>query len=259
MDAVQGAVFVLAGGLIWVLWRRYRYPGKWTFTFSLRYESEREHLAEARRRLRDIKQEAHRQESKAQAELDTHRASYERKVHVLEQRIAALHNPGLGDRLDQLGELTLFEHIVLVESADERKPIPLAELDVRFDTGQRNHSVYLTQPDQQVHRAKYPHYPATEEQEQRFDEDQVRDFAVRIQNTVARENAFRADLPQQLAQAQQELKRARDDTVSKDEADARLSQLRARHRDDPRLKEAQEALERARERWQALTGHLPPA
>ncbi|MFF5442201.1 hypothetical protein [Streptomyces achromogenes] len=87
----------------------------------------------------------------------------------------------------------------------------------------------------------------------------MRDFAVRIQNAVARENAFRADLPQQLAQAQQELKRARDDTASKDEADARLSQLRARHRDDPRLKEAQKALERARERWRALTGHLPPA
>ncbi|MEU7489594.1 hypothetical protein [Streptomyces sp. NPDC042319] len=258
-DAVRIVVLLVLVGIIWGLRRMYLFPKEWAFAFSRQYADNREDVAQARRRVRELDRKGERQVSTARSELAAHRASYDKKLDALEQRIAALRNPGTGERLARLGDVTLFEHLLTVEDEAGTHTIPLAGLAVRFDPGQRNHSIYLTRANGQLIRAKYPHHPPpADEHDQRFDEDQVRDFAVDIENAVARENSFRARIPQQLAQAQKDLARARKDTTAQDEASERLSQVEARHRDDPRRKEAHAALENARERWKDLTGHLPP-
>ncbi|KYK17332.1 MULTISPECIES: hypothetical protein [Streptomyces] len=81
-----------------------------------------------------------------------------------------------------LGELVLFRHVLMVTSGPGTRSIGLAGLDARFDPGKVNHSIYLTDATGRVHRAKYPHlHPATDDQ-QRFDEEAVRDFTVAIPN-----------------------------------------------------------------------------
>lgn len=205
MGAVQLVAVVVVGLGLWVLWRRHRYPGGWAFAFSLKYESDRDVLANARNKARDLSRRAAEAESNALAALTSAQAAHEQKLRQLEQQIARLRNPGTGERLAGLGELVLFQHVLVVTSGPGTRSIALAGLDARFDTGQTNHSIYLTEVTGRVHRAKYPHlHPATDDQ-QRFDEEAVRDFTVAIQNAIADENNLRARLPRQLTQANLDL------------------------------------------------------
>ncbi|MFJ8010613.1 hypothetical protein [Streptomyces fagopyri] len=258
MEAVRlgGVVMAVAG--IWVLWRRHRYPGGWAFAFSFRHEVHREALANARNKARDAARRAAQAESAGQAQLAAARNDYERRLAQLEQKIARLRNPGIGMRLGGLGELVLFKHTLTVTSATGARSIALAGLDVRFDTGQKNHSIYLTEATGHVHRAKYPHLHTGLDDQPRFDEDAVRDFAVTIQNAVAAENSARACIPRQLKEAEKELEDARADTRAQQAARERLTQIQQRNRQDPHRKTADAELEEARQVWATLTGSIPP-
>ncbi|MGW5636301.1 hypothetical protein [Streptomyces sp. NPDC003832] len=258
MNAAQLVVVVGAGAGLWVLWRRHRFPGGWAFAFSLTYESDRDALANARNRARAASRKAAAAESAAQAELASAQASYERRLRQLEQRIAQLRHPGAGPRLGSLGELVLFQHSLMVTSGPATRSIELAGLDARFDTGRTNHSIYLTDAGGRVHRAKYPHLPPAADDQQRFDEEAVRDFTVTIQNAAADENTFRARLPHQLPQAEQQLEEARADTRARETARTKLAGVRQLNLHDPHRKAADSELEEARKEWKTLTGHLPP-
>lgn len=258
MSAEQLVVVLVVGVGLWVLWKRHRYPGGWAFAFVWKYESDRDALANARHKAREVSLRAAEAESAAQAALTSALAAYERRLRQLEQQTARLRNPGAGGRLSSLGELVLFQHALMVTSGPAARSIELAGLDARFDTGRMNHSIYLTDASGRVHRAKYPHLlPATDD-DQRFDEEAVRDFTVAIQNAVADENSFRARTPHQLSRFAEELEEARADTHAQEEARKQLARVRRRNRQDPHRKIADSELEEALQDWKALTGHLPP-
>lgn len=197
-------------------------------------------------------------ESAALAELTSAQAAYERRLRQLEQQIARLRNPGTGERLDSLGELVLFQHVLVVTSGPGTRSIELAGLDARFDTGQTNHSIYLTDVAGRVHRAKYPHHQPAMPDQQRFDEEAVRDFTVAVQNAVANENSLHTRIPRQLTQAEQKLKEARADTRAQEVARKEVTLVRQRNRQEPHRKVADSELEDALQNWKALTGRIPP-
>ncbi|MEU9979559.1 hypothetical protein [Streptomyces sp. NPDC051014] len=254
-----GAVLVAGLGIFWVVRRRHMYPGGWAFAFSLRYEGDREALAKARALSQDRARRAAQEEAAAQDALASAEAGHERRLRALEHKIAGLRSPGSGARIDGLGELVLFTHLVMVRSDTTTHPIELAGLDARFELGQQNYSVYLTDAAGHVHRAKYPHRPAPDALlAERFDEDRVRDFVVAIQNAAARENSFRARIPEQLQTFESELAAARADTSVQDAARERLGAVRERNSGDPHRKAADAALGDALKAWEELTGHRPP-
>lgn len=259
MDMVGLVVVVVVGVGAWALWRRHRYPGGWAFALSFRHEAAREALANARNKARVAARQVEQTEATALAQLNSAKATYERRLHSLEQQAARLRNPGTGPRVDGLGELVLFRHVLVVTTVSGTRSIELAGLDARFDPGQKNHSIYLTEATGRVHRAKYPHALPASETQQRFDEDAVRDFAVAIQNAVADENHFRAQIPHQLTKTEQELEDARADTGAQEAARGRLSRVRQSNRQDPQRKVADAGLKEAIKDWETLTGRTPPA
>ncbi|MFE1228065.1 hypothetical protein [Streptomyces sp. NPDC058745] len=132
-------------------------------------------------------------------------------------------------------------------------------MEVRFELGQKNYSVYCTDADGHVYRAKYPHLPSSpESNDQLFEEDRVRDFAVTIQNTVAQENVFRARLPRQLKEAENKWEEVQADTSELDAARQRLQKLRQRNDNDPRGERAEALLTEAARDWERLTERVPP-
>ncbi|WP_330310427.1 MULTISPECIES: hypothetical protein [unclassified Streptomyces] len=212
----------------------------------------------ARSKARELSRRAAEAESAALAELTSAQAAYERRLRQLEQQIARLRNPGTGERLDSLGKLVLFQHVLVVTSGPGTRSIELAGLDARFDTGQTNHSIYLTDVAGRVHRAKYPHHQPAMPDQQRFDEEAVRDFTVAVQNAVANENSLHTRIPRQLTQAEQELEEARADTRAQEVARKEVTLVRQRNRQDPHRKVADSELEDALQNWKALTGRIPP-
>ncbi|MGQ4479345.1 hypothetical protein [Streptomyces sp. SAS_276] len=219
----------------------------------------RDILARARRGVREHAQRVARDESWTRHEVASAQDAREKRLTALEQRVAVLRNPGSGIIKAQLGELTLFQHLVVVKSASRTHSIELAGLDVRFEAGQTNHSLYLTAASGQVYRAKYPRHPSpADPQEQWFDEERVRDFEVDIRNAAAKENSFRSRLPQQLKEAEDELSEAQADTSALDKARERQQRLHDLNRQDPRRKAADAALEEARKEWEKTTGRVPP-
>ncbi|MGW2305875.1 hypothetical protein [Streptomyces sp. NPDC001809] len=183
----------------------------------------------------------------------------EDRLRRMDQQIAALNSPGRGERVEALGELVLYRHVLLVQSLSVTRSIDLAGMEVRFESGRKNYSVYCTDADGHVYRAKYPHLPSSpESDEQLFDEDQVRDFAVTIQNTVAQENIFRARLPRQLREAESKWEEAQADTGELAAAQERLHKLRQRNGTDPQGQAAEARLAEASQDWERLTGRVPP-
>jgi hypothetical protein len=259
MGTVRFIVIIAIGLSLWVLWRRHRFPGGWAFAFSSEYEKDRDALALARRTAREVSRTAAAAESAALADLTSAQTDYERTLRQLEQRIARLRNPGAGERLGGLGELILFQHVLVVASGTSARAMELAGLDARFDTGKTHHSIYLIEATGRVHRATYRHLvPESTDDLPQFDEEAVRDFAVAIQNAAADENSFRARIACDLQQAQQELKEARADTCAQEAARHRLAQVRQRNREDPHRRAVESELEGALEDWKNLTGCKPP-
>ncbi|CAM5608406.1 hypothetical protein [Streptomyces fumanus] len=252
-------LLVVLGALAWAARHRTRYPGAWGHAFGRRHRDRRRALAAAREGVRAWARRVEQDESWAQRELAGAEAGRKERLAGAERHLAALRAPGRGERLDALGELTLFRHRLVIRTSTGTRTIGLADLEVRFEPGRLNHSVYCTDATGRVHRAKYPHSPpATDPSEPRYDEDRVRDFAVTVQNAIAEERLFRDRLPEELERAEAELAKLRADTGAVDTARERLTRLRELNRQDPRRAAARAALEEAREDWRKLTGRLPP-
>ncbi|MFB7864791.1 hypothetical protein [Streptomyces sp. NPDC056069] len=216
-------------------------------------------MADARGAVRAWKRSKDQAEAKARQDADAVEKARDERLRRLDQRMASLNSPGRGERVQALGELVLFQHVLVVQSPSRTRSIALAGMKVRFEPGQRNYSVYCTDADGHVHRAKYPHVPSSpESDEQLFDEDQVRDFAVTIENTVAQENIFRSRLPGQLKEAQSKWEEAQADTSELDAAQERLRKLRQRNGSDPRGEKMEARLAEASRDWERLTGRIPP-
>ncbi|MFF5974039.1 hypothetical protein ACFY7C_21185 [Streptomyces sp. NPDC012769] len=260
MQRVMGlGLIICAGVLAGVAWQWYRYPGRWEHAFSPRHADARKTLSDARGAVRAWERSKDQTESKARKDADAAEKAREERLRRLDQRIASLSSPGRGERVEALGELVLFQHVLVVQSPSRTRAISLAGMKVRFEPGQRNHSVYCTDADGHVYRAKYPHLPSpSESDEELFDEDRVRDFAVTIENTVAQENIFRARLPRQLKDAKRKWEEAQADSSELDAARERLQKLRQRNGSDPRGEAAEARLAEASRDWERLTGRVPP-
>ncbi len=191
------------------------------------------------------------------------KAEYERREqHIgrLEREVALQQDPGRGTELGRLGGLVLYEHAVTASL--EGRLLPLHGPRARFDRGDRVRSLYLTKPDGGGDRAKFPHRPdpsADPEGSVRlFDEEEVRDFQMKINEAAAEEREFRAGLAEQLAGKREELAEARKDITGLAAAEQKQADVRDRNRTDPRREEAPADLMAVRNQWQALTGRRPP-
>ncbi|MEU3693169.1 hypothetical protein [Streptomyces narbonensis] len=250
-------LIICVGALYGVGLRRYHFPGTWAHAFSPRHTEARKAWWAAREKGRDWARSADQDEIRANSEVTAARERQEKRLCGLDQRIAELSSPGRGKQVEALGELVLFQHELVMESPSGKRSLALAGLKVRFEAGQVNYSVYCTDADGHVYRAKYPHRAsAPDSGEQLFDEDQVRDFAVTIQNTVAQENLFRARLPLQLKDAESKREEVQADTSEEDVARQRLMKIRQRNR--TRCEEVEFEVNDASQAWEALTGRVPP-
>ncbi|MEU6841681.1 hypothetical protein ABZ930_07370 [Streptomyces sp. NPDC046716] len=253
-------VIVLAGVGFWVGRRLHRYPGGWAFAFGLRYESDRDALANARSEVRAQTRKADRDVSLARSAVTAAETSRKRRLRELGQKQTRLRHPGSGERTGSLGALTLFQHRLMVKSDSEISSAELAQMEVHFTTDQTYHYIYCINSGGQSLQAKYRHLPPAPEtqEERRFDESTVRDFVRDIEKAVARENSFREQLPHQLAVVESELEEAENDTSAADAARERLEEVRERNRQDPRSKVLEQKLAAALTDWEELTGHVPP-
>ncbi|MGW9068008.1 hypothetical protein ACWGQT_00955 [Streptomyces yangpuensis] len=252
-------LIICAGVLAAVAWQRYRYPGRWEHAFSQRHADARKSWSDARSAARAWEHSKTQAELQARHDVESAETAQEERLRRLDQRIASLRSPGRGKRVQALGELTLFQHVLVVQSPSRTRSIALAGMEVRFEPGQRNYSVYCTDADGHVHRAKYPHLPSSPgSDEQLFDEEQVRDFAVTIQNAVTQETVFRARLPRQLKEAESRWEEVQADTSELDAARERLEKLRQRNGSDPRGEKVEARLAEASREWERLTGRVPP-
>ncbi|MCW8216525.1 hypothetical protein [Streptomyces griseolus] len=199
-------------------------------------------------------------EKKAAGHVKAEREKHEQRVRRLEREVAHLQDPGRGAELGRLGGLVLHEH--MVTASPEARLLPLNGLRARFDRGDRVHSLYLTKPDGGGDRAKFPHSPDPAEDPENsvrlFDEDEVRDFGMKINEAAGQEKTFRAGLAEQLAGKREELDEARKDTARLKAAEQKQADVSDRNRTCPRRKEALAELTAARNQWQDLTGRRPP-
>ena len=226
-------------------WQMHRYPGGWAYAFGAAYTADRQNLAQARRGVHDLERGAHQERSEAKAGVRNAEAAYRRHISTIERQLSELRQPGWGVLREQLGDLVLHEHVLLVKE----EVVPLAGLRVRFEEAKHNHHIYVTRPDGRVRFESFPH--------ELHEEGVVRHFAVRIENEAAAENAFRERHEGFVAEAEISLQRARADTASQAAARAQLAQVTEQQRADSRIKIARSELEVEQERWRALTGHRP--
>ncbi|MHA6760177.1 hypothetical protein [Streptacidiphilus sp. PAMC 29251] len=229
----------------YVGWQMYRYPGGWAYAFGAAYTAERKSLAKARRRVRGLERDDHRERSGAETKVRNAEARYRRRIRAIDRRLSTLRQPGRGILLEQLGDLVLHKHVLLVKG----EVVPLAGLRVRFEEAKRNHHIYVTRPDGRVRFESFPH--------ELHEEGEVRRFAVRIENEAAAEKTFLERCEDEMAEAEIALQQARADTSAQETARAQLAQVTERQQADSRIEIARSELEAEHERWQAVTGHRP--
>ncbi|MFE7866940.1 hypothetical protein [Streptomyces bacillaris] len=260
VEALRVVVLVMVAAGVWAAWKRSLFPGTWAHTFHTAYAEQRGLLAQARRQLSAIDKDQLRAEKEAAGQVKTEKEKREQHIGRLQREVALLQDPGRGTELGRLGGLVLYEHAVTASM--EGRLLPLHGLRARFDRGDRVHSLYLTKPDGGGDRAKFPHRPdpaADPEGSIRlFDEEEVRDFEMKINEAAAEEKAFRVGLAEQLAGKREELAEARKDTTGLSAAEQKQADVRDRNRTDPRREEALANLTAARNHWQDLTGRRPP-
>ncbi|MER5842729.1 hypothetical protein ABT099_20930 [Streptomyces prasinus] len=247
MIAIWWVAVVMALGVWWTVWQLVRYPGGWAYAFHEEHREARKALEEARDVVRELRRSARREKWQALAEVKRAEWAYRRQVRHAESKLERLSTPHRGARVEQLGEVTLYEHTVLI-SDDE---VPLAGLHVRFELAHSTHVsyVYLTQPDG---RERMERYDSKE-----FPEDAVRRFSVQIQNAAVAANRLQEQRAGNIRALQAELREARTATQPMEEAQERLEKTRARHDADVKLPQARAALDDARHVWQDLTGRRP--
>ncbi|MEV1092202.1 hypothetical protein [Streptomyces microflavus] len=260
MEAVRVLVLMMVAAGIWAAWQRSLFPGTWAHTFHTAHAEERGLLIQARRQLRAVDKDQRQAEKEAAGQVKAEYEKYEQRVGRLEREVALLRDPGRGTELGRLGGLVLYEHAVAASL--EGRLLPLHGLRARFDRGDRVHSLYLTKPDGGGDRAKFPHRPdpaaSPQDSVRLFDEEEVRDFEMTINEAAAEEKVFRAGLAEQLAGKREELAEARKDTTPLKAAEQSHADVRDRNRTDFRRQEALADLTTARSRWQDLTGRQPP-
>lgn len=260
VEAVRVLLMLIVGTGIWATWRRSLFPGTWAHTFHTAYAGKRALLTQARRELRAVDKDQRRAYSEADATVGAVRGEYEQRVGKLKQEVALLQDPGRGVERGRLGALVLYDHAVVL--SPQGRELPLAGLRTQVDCGERDLWLYLYPANDSPELVRLPHRrePAAAPDEiiQLFDEGQVRSFEMKINAAAAAEKRFRAGLPAQLAQAQEELAEARKDTGLLQAAEQNRADVMARNRTDLRRKEALADLANARARWQDLTGRKPP-
>ncbi|MGW2839469.1 hypothetical protein ACWCWD_16905 [Streptomyces sp. NPDC001493] len=240
---VAPVVLVAAG----TAWRLLRYPGRWAHAFHEAYRKERRALDDARGAVRTLRSAARRETWRAWTRVKRAEAAHRRRVHQAEAELEQRRAPDRGDRVHQLGPITLYEHSVVV-SEDE---LPLAGLHVGFELARAEHVsyVYLTHPDGQKRMERY--------EGEEFPEDTVREFSVRLHNAAVAAHRSRETRDSDIAALEAALREAQEATGPVEAARERLEETRARHRADPRLPRARAALDDARTQWQELTGRRP--
>ena len=238
------AVLVCCGATVG--WQLYRYPGGWAYAFGAMYAPDRRELSSARLAVRTIRREHGREQSAAQGQLREAERRQNRQISSADRRLKELRHPGPGQLLQTMGAMTLHQHSLRVS----KEEIPLDGLTVRFEAGRRNTCyIHVTLPDGHERSASFPGG--------QFEEEDVRVFFRRIKNVAADENKACAEREQQIAEVEEERRRAVADTAAQEAAQERLEQLKERHRKEARLPAARSELERALDRWQDLTGHRP--
>ncbi|MGW4890815.1 hypothetical protein ACWEQL_00885 [Kitasatospora sp. NPDC004240] len=237
-------VLVAAIGVAW--WRR-RYPGAWRFAFAGAHSKDRQELDDARGAHRTGHGRARTELARAETRVKQADQAHHAAVVAAERAVARLRRPGRGGLVAELGEVALYEHVLVFKDTQ----MPLAGLAARFELA-RNSSkmyIYLTRSDGRV---ELPDYTGED-----FEEEDVRRFSVRIQNAVADENEFRHNREDAIRQAETAADKARADTAAQDKARAHLEAVAARHTDSAELADLDADLEAARDRWEALTGCRP--
>lgn len=247
MSAIGWLVVVVAFGVGWVAWRLVQYPGGWAFAFHEEYRADREALDGARGAVRELKGTARREVRQAQMAVTRAEKAYRSRISRIEAELQQLRAPGRGHHVDQLGQIVLHEHALLVGN-DE---VPLAGLHVRFELARSAHVsyVYLTRPDGRERMERFA--------EDDFPEEAVRQFSVRLQNAAVTANQLQALRDSDIHKLEAELCEARKETEPIETARELLEETRARHSNDPRLPKARAALDDARDVWQELTGRRP--
>ncbi|CAG6391818.1 hypothetical protein NMG29_39940 [Streptomyces cocklensis] len=245
MNLVSGLAVAVVAAAVYVGWRLFHYPGGWDFAFGTAHASARADLDRARRQADTLKRESDKELNAAHGHLKRAQHQQREQARAIERRIAGLLRPGRGSMISQLGDVSLHEHSVLVDD----KEIPLADLVVRLDHAQHQHFLYLTPADGNVCLHRYPRSD--------HEEDIVRRFAIRLENAIADENAYRIRATAQAEVAEKELAEVRADTTAQDTARAHISEVEERQRHDTRHHDAHQNLEAARDRWQELTGKRP--
>lgn len=244
-EFIRLLVLWAAAGTAYTLWRLYSYPGGWAYAFSPRYATDRNDLGSARRKVRVLAWEAKKELAAAHAHLGRTKAQHRARIRGIERQIDKLLRPGHGTLITQYGGLTLHQHTLI----KEEREIPLTGLEVRLDHAQHQHFIHLTPADGD---ACYERYPRTE-----HEEDDVRRFAIQLENAVAEENAFRSRTAALITHKQDELAQAQADTQPQQDARKRLDETTERHRRDTRHHTARSEREAAHDRWQKLTGKRP--
>ncbi|MFY4722793.1 hypothetical protein [Streptomyces sp. LaBMicrA B280] len=227
----------------------YLYPGGWRFAFAPEYGAARRDLDRARSALGGLERTARKELAGARGAVDTAAAAHRRRVRDAEERVARLSDPGRGGYRDELGTLSLYEHVLVVSTDDFSGDLPLHEIAVRSDHTSTAGHLYLVGPDGRQHLVTYATADVAEEQ--------VRTFVVDVHNAIAAAKSFQRDRPARLRQAKADLHQAANDTSAQQDAQLRLEEVTARQSGDLRIPAARKDLAAAHDRWQELTGHRP--
>ena len=247
MKAIWWVVILAALGACWAIGRLVRYPGGWGYAFHEEHQEERQALKDARKAVRELRGTARRETWQAWTAVKQAQWTYRRRVRQAESELEHLRTPHRGACINQLGQIALHEHSVLIGD-DE---LPLAGMHVRFELAHSRHVsyVYLTQPDGQERMKRY--------QGEEFPEDVVRQFSTQIHNAAVTAHQLQDRRAEDIRTHEEELRSAQEATEPIATAQERLDKTRARHRADLKLPHARAALDDARTQWQDLTGRSP--
>lgn len=227
----------------------YRYPGGWKFAFAPEYDGARSDLDSARSAVRGLERAAQKELADARGAVDAAASAYRRRVRNAEERVAYMSDPGRGGYRDELGALSLYEHVLAVSTDDFSGDLPLHEIAVRSDHTRMASHLYLVGPDGRQHLVTYAAADIAEER--------VRKFVVDVHNAIAAAKSFQLDRPARLRQAKADLHQAENDTSEHEKARLRLEEVTARQNADLRISTARQDLAAAHDRWQELTGRRP--
>ena len=227
-------------------WQMYRYPGGWAYAFGTMFAPDRKELGVARMAVRRVKRQEGSEQSSVEGEVRDAERRQNRRINRADGRLKELRNPGPGQLLHTMGPMTLHQRMLRVS----KEEIPLDGLRVRLEVGRRNTCyIHVTLPSGHERSSSFPGA--------QFEEEDVRTFFRQIKNVAADENKACAEREQEIAEVEEDRRRAVADTAAKEAAAEKLAQVRERHRKEGRLAAAVAELDRALDRWQDLTGHRP--